>query len=386
MTVSHDAIMWTYRIVLGREPEAEDVAAALAEATDPTELIQRLAESEEFSRSGRYEALFAPEEPAGAGWRRYWSTRSGPQHANLSLRDAASWSFRLLLGCEPDSAAIAEILAGKSGVLGIVRSILSSRAFLGSDRCERLFPSHSAGQMRRDSDGFRGMPICELPRICFADARASKIGGTIVFPKSQSNLLTQLRIHFTGTQSPDRIFGIEINLASLPHLDIHFADSDEHVTFGAGCEGKWTLRMWGNCVARIGARTTANGAECFVNPGGALTIGEDCMLADPTMHVGDNHAVFDLETLAPTNLHLNPKIAIDDHVWLGARSTILTNSRIGLGCVVGSGATVKGDIPACSLVVGNPGRVVRSGVSWTRSHDAAEAEAVASMIHAKQAP
>jgi serine O-acetyltransferase len=51
---------------------------------------------------------------------------------------------------------------------------------------------------------------------------------------------------------------------------------------------------------------------------------------------------------------------IGDDVFLGTGSTLLGAIRIGDHVVVAAGSTVLADVPACSLVAGNPAKVVRS--------------------------
>lgn len=43
-------------------------------------------------------------------------------------------------------------------------------------------------------------------------------------------------------------------------------------------------------------------------------------------------------------------VIIEEGCWVGANVTILRNTHIGEGCVIGAGAIVQGDIPAHSLV------------------------------------
>ena len=52
-------------------------------------------------------------------------------------------------------------------------------------------------------------------------------------------------------------------------------------------------------------------------------------------------------------------IVIEDGCWIGAGSTILGGAVIGHGSVVGAGSLVKDWIPADSLAVGAPARVLR---------------------------
>jgi acetyltransferase-like isoleucine patch superfamily enzyme len=54
------------------------------------------------------------------------------------------------------------------------------------------------------------------------------------------------------------------------------------------------------------------------------------------------------------------EIIIDDDVWIGLNSIILPGVHIGRGAIVGAGSVVTKSIPPYSVVVGNPGRVIRS--------------------------
>lgn len=58
-------------------------------------------------------------------------------------------------------------------------------------------------------------------------------------------------------------------------------------------------------------------------------------------------------------------ITIGDHVWIGAGALILKGANIGSGSIIGAGSVVlKGEYPPLSLIAGNPGKVVKNGVSW----------------------
>ena len=53
-------------------------------------------------------------------------------------------------------------------------------------------------------------------------------------------------------------------------------------------------------------------------------------------------------------------VAIEDNVWIGFGAIVLPGTVIGRGAVIGSKSVVSGVIPAYSVVVGNPFRVIRT--------------------------
>ena len=53
-------------------------------------------------------------------------------------------------------------------------------------------------------------------------------------------------------------------------------------------------------------------------------------------------------------------VEIGDFAWIGERAMVLKGVRIGAGAVVGAGSVVTRDVPARSIVVGAPARVVKT--------------------------
>ncbi len=58
-------------------------------------------------------------------------------------------------------------------------------------------------------------------------------------------------------------------------------------------------------------------------------------------------------------LEVAKPILIEDNVWIGGGAILLPGMRIGRNAVVGAGAVVSRDVPANTVVAGNPARVLR---------------------------
>ena len=52
-------------------------------------------------------------------------------------------------------------------------------------------------------------------------------------------------------------------------------------------------------------------------------------------------------------------VVIQDKVWIGFNAIILKGITLGEGAVIGAGSVVTKDVPAYTVVVGNPARVIR---------------------------
>jgi acetyltransferase-like isoleucine patch superfamily enzyme len=85
------------------------------------------------------------------------------------------------------------------------------------------------------------------------------------------------------------------------------------------------------------------------------------------IHIGKYSAVsFGAAILAHD--HVNRRhmaVYIGDCCFIGANAIILAGVRIGDNCIVGAGSVVARDVPAGSLVAGNPARVLETNVRTT---------------------
>jgi acetyltransferase-like isoleucine patch superfamily enzyme len=52
-------------------------------------------------------------------------------------------------------------------------------------------------------------------------------------------------------------------------------------------------------------------------------------------------------------------IIIENDVWIGAKSTIMSGVKIGNGAIIAAGSVVTKDVPPYAIVAGNPAKVVK---------------------------
>lgn len=110
---------------------------------------------------------------------------------------------------------------------------------------------------------------------------------------------------------------------------------------------------------RVGKRFFAN--FCFTVLDEALvTIGDDCFIGPNVSIYTACHSTNPAER--NTRREWARPVTIGDNCWIGGGVTILPGVTIGDGCTIGAGSVVVDDIPAGSLAVGNPARVIKSGL------------------------
>ena len=104
-----------------------------------------------------------------------------------------------------------------------------------------------------------------------------------------------------------------------------------------------------------------------------MDIGKDCEISftaklDKTnpagIHIGDYSIVtFGAVLLTHDALHNEHRdIRIGNNCFIGARSIVLPGVEIGDNSIVGAGSVVVKSVPPHSLVIGNPGQVIKSDI------------------------
>jgi acetyltransferase-like isoleucine patch superfamily enzyme len=147
-----------------------------------------------------------------------------------------------------------------------------------------------------------------------------------------------------------------------------------------------------SCIS-VGPNSQVCGELLTFATGGRIQIGEWCYIGEGTrvwsqtsvsignhvmishlvdIHDTDSHPIDWQERRLDSKAHMtnqiqgiskktasNPVI-IEDDVWICFKATILKGVHIGRGAIIAAGAVVTKDVPAWTIVGGNPARLLRS--------------------------
>lgn len=114
-------------------------------------------------------------------------------------------------------------------------------------------------------------------------------------------------------------------------------------------------------AVRIGNNVFFN-ESCHVSIVEGLTIGDGCLFGEKVSIHDEDHLFGEImvDVPLPERGVRSAPIAIGNDVWVGAKASILSGVSIGDGAVIGAHAVVTRDVPARSLAVGSPAKVIRS--------------------------
>ncbi|AEA23976.1 acetyltransferase (isoleucine patch superfamily)-like protein [Pseudonocardia dioxanivorans CB1190] len=143
--------------------------------------------------------------------------------------------------------------------------------------------------------------------------------------------------------------------------------------------GRWVHIGDGNSIRchegslRIGDKVVLgkdNTVNCYLD----VEIGAATIVADWVYVTDFDHRTDDVHVPIKDQGIVKSPVRIGPDCWLGVKSTVLRGTRIGRGSVLGAHAVARGEIPAFSVAVGTPARVVRDRVA---DYEAAAAQRAA---------
>ncbi|SNC66238.1 maltose O-acetyltransferase [Hymenobacter gelipurpurascens] len=125
-------------------------------------------------------------------------------------------------------------------------------------------------------------------------------------------------------------------------------DTDAHLEAPLRCDYGYNIRLGRNVYANYNLTIL----DCAL-----VTIGDNVFMAPNVLLTTAGHPVEVAPRIA--GWEFARPITIGDNVWLGAGVLVMPGVTIGENTTIGAGSVVTRDIPANSVAVGNPCRVIR---------------------------
>jgi carbonic anhydrase/acetyltransferase-like protein (isoleucine patch superfamily) len=287
--------------------------------------------------------------------------------------------FRVVAG-----GAIAEMLASAEVVVGINSTVLLEAAALGKrviafgeglmtgtgavveaapgDEAEARL-AEDACQSARDSLLYhlvyeRQVSVHELRERNFARLASrvpfNNIAG-FLSPKDAPALFT-----INAEEGKSMIKVGKSRVAKTACLDV---ERGGQIVVGDDCEirhhavlevsGRYngSIEIGNHCVIGIGN---------WLQGSGLIKIGNDVIIGPYTAIVSTNHQYEDASMPVAQQPLTTGEVIIEDDVWIGAHVTIAHNVRIGAHSIIGANSFINKDVPPYSVVVGAPGKVIKS--------------------------
>ena len=143
------------------------------------------------------------------------------------------------------------------------------------------------------------------------------------------------------------VYGKDIRIGKSAHL-ISTSDRKIRLTTVVSKRDEGSITIGDYCLISPGTRISSQVG---------ITIGDNCMFAS-NVYCSDSdwHSIYN----RTRPFRASAKVILEDNVWIGDGAIICKGVTIGKNSVIGAGAVVSRDIPANSIAVGVPAKVVKT--------------------------
>ena len=104
------------------------------------------------------------------------------------------------------------------------------------------------------------------------------------------------------------------------------------------------------------------GAFSFIGCGGGVSIGQDVIAGQYVSFHSESHNFAAVDSSIRNQGVTRKGIVIGDNCWIGAKATFLDGARVGSGCVIAAGSTVRGIVPDNSVIGGTPAKLIKTRI------------------------
>lgn len=132
----------------------------------------------------------------------------------------------------------------------------------------------------------------------------------------------------------------------------------ENVFIGSGC--RFEVAENANLILKEGTNFTGKATVICRN---SIIFGKKNLVSWDTLFMdSDAHTIIDLDG----GINQNGKIYLGEHVWIGAKSTILKNTKLSNDIVVAANSVVSGLYDnQHSVIGGNVAKVLKNNIEWS---------------------
>lgn len=167
-------------------------------------------------------------------------------------------------------------------------------------------------------------------------SRALSFGLSLIDPRAWLQLFRMVHYYNYSHVRPRRLADIGPHVRMAPNVSLA---NGERIEIGA--------------YSHVGARSSIWAGDSV----GRITLGRHALLG-PEVFITASDYQTELGTPVMDQPRIERDVVIGDDVWLGARVMVVAGVEIGKGCIVGACSVVTRSIPAGSIAVGNPARVI----------------------------
>ena len=173
---------------------------------------------------------------------------------------------------------------------------------------------------------------------------------------------------FVQTIRYGKFRNLSIKKTAIIEKDVEI-DKTGYITIGEkSIIRRWTvLRTYGGYIS-IGNNCSIN-SFCHLSGNGGIEIGDNVLIASHTVIVSSNHIFINTNIPIKNQSETRKLVKIEDDCWLGSGAIILEGVTIHRGSVIGAGSVITRDVPAYSVVVGVPGRIIKKRVELTNKEE-----------------
>ena len=181
------------------------------------------------------------------------------------------------------------------------------------------------------------------------------------------------------------IYHVIIKREALPFYEAHkFKSFGQNVQISkplVALDGTKYMSIGNDCkinkYARMQCYTQENqqygmielGERCYIGyrftvlsgPDGVIKIGNDVLIASDVIITNENHGMDPESELQYMDQPLSvSSVEIGDGCWIGEKVCIMPGVIIGKKSIIGAGSIVTHDVPAYSIAVGNPAKIIKT--------------------------